>query len=118
MEKVLDTNLKDSSFGEPKVQMVYKELKEEYGFVPNMYKRMSCYPSLLEMYTSGMKRFREDSRFSPIEQDVIFLTLSKLNDCRYCVKSHSVIALMKTGVDKELLNEINVFRCEDITQLP
>jgi AhpD family alkylhydroperoxidase len=40
----------------------------------------------------GYDRFRKDSGFTPAEQEVVFLTISRGNGCDYCVAAHSMIA--------------------------
>jgi AhpD family alkylhydroperoxidase len=53
---------------------------------------MANSPGLLETYLDGYHRFRTDSGFTPAEQEVVFLTISRSNACEYCVAAHSLIA--------------------------
>ena len=46
---------------------------------PNMYSNMANAPALLSTYSHGYKLFRSESGFRPIEQEVIFLTISYEN---------------------------------------
>jgi AhpD family alkylhydroperoxidase len=62
------------------------------GFVPNMYAVMANSPAVLETYMEGYARFRSDSGFTPAEQEVVFLSISLVNACDYCMAAHSVIA--------------------------
>lgn len=75
--------------------------KKNLGFIPNMYRNMATAPGLLETYLYGYDQFREYSSFSPAEQEVVFLTLSRANGCEYCVGAHSFIAdkMSKVPVD-------------------
>ncbi len=57
-----------------------------------MYANMVNSPGLLETYLHGYEIFRKESGFSAVEQEVIFLTISYLNNCNYCMAAHSVIA--------------------------
>ncbi len=66
--------------------------KKSLGFVPNMYGNMANLPGLLSTYLEGYSQFRSDSGFSPIEQEVVFLTISRENGCGYCQAAHSMIA--------------------------
>jgi len=68
------------------------------GFVPNMYKGMVNSPGLLETYLDGYARFRAGGVFSPVEQEVVFLAISRANGCAYCTAAHSMIADRKSGV--------------------
>ncbi len=62
------------------------------GMVPNMYAVMANSPSLLDTYLSGYEKFRRGSGFSPTEQEVAFLTISRFHSCTYCVGVHSAVA--------------------------
>ncbi|MGE0446553.1 MAG: carboxymuconolactone decarboxylase family protein [Vicinamibacterales bacterium] len=66
--------------------------KAQLGFVPNMYATMANSPGLLEAYMLGYERFRSHSGFTPAEQEVVLLTISRVNGCEYCVAAHSLIA--------------------------
>ena len=77
---------------DPKTRAVLERAKAQVGFIPNMYAGMSNSPGLLETYMDGYGRFRKDSGFSPSEQEVVFLTISRGNGCDYCMAAHSLIA--------------------------
>ena len=66
--------------------------KAQLGMVPNMYAGMAHSPGLLGTYRFGYDEFRRHSGFSPAEQEVIFLTISRFNGCTYCVGAHSALA--------------------------
>lgn len=80
--------------------------KQKLGFVPNMYAAMVNSPGLLETYQLGYQRFREESGFSPVEQEVVFLTISFENGCDYCMAAHSVLADAVSKVPKEVTDAI------------
>jgi uncharacterized peroxidase-related enzyme len=71
------------------------------GMVPNMYGVMANSPGLLATYLDGYQRFRSDSGFTPAEQEVVFLAISRFNECDYCMAAHSFIAdaMSKTPVE-------------------
>lgn len=77
---------------EPKAKTLLEKAKAQLGFVPNMYGGMANSPGLLETYMDGYDRFRVESGFTPAEQEVVFLTISRTNGCEYCVAAHSLIA--------------------------
>jgi uncharacterized peroxidase-related enzyme len=77
---------------EPKARAVLERAKAQVGFVPNMFGGMANSPGLLATYLDGYQRFREDSGLTPVEQEVVFLTISRGNGCEYCVAAHSVLA--------------------------
>ena len=68
------------------------EARKRMGFVPNMYARMAHSHGLLETYIRGQALFRQESGLSPAEQEVVFLAISRENECTYCVAAHSFLA--------------------------
>lgn len=77
---------------ETKAAELLSGAKQKLGFVPNMYSAMAHSPGLLETYQLGYQRFREESGFNPVEQEVVFLSISFENGCDYCMAAHSVLA--------------------------
>ena len=81
------------------------------GMVPNLYAAMANFPALLESYGFGYQRFREQSGFSPIEQEVVLLTISRVHECSYCVAAHSLAADMARvppGVTEAVRNDLPI----------
>lgn len=85
---------------------VLERALKEVGFIPNMYGLMVNSPALLEAYLHGYGLFRNDSSFSPAEQEVVFLSISLENKCHYCVSAHSMLADKKSGVPPEVTEAI------------
>lgn len=77
---------------DPNAKAVLEKAKAQLGFIPNMYAGMANASGLLDTYLDGYARFRKDSGFTPAEQEVVFLTISRANGCDYCVAAHSLIA--------------------------
>jgi len=67
--------------------------RAKLGFVPNMYRGMAINPGLLSTYLHGYAHFREQANFTPPEQEVVFLTISRANGCDYCMAAHSMLAV-------------------------
>lgn len=78
----------------------------QMGSVPNMYAKMVNSPGLLETYLLGYKRFREDSGFTPVEQEVVLLAISRFNVCTYCMAAHSMIADKMSKVPADILEAL------------
>jgi len=79
------------------------DAKKQVGFIPNMYSNMVNLPALLDTYLHGYGLFREQSGFTSSEQEVVFLAISKSNDCHYCMAAHSTLAANYSGVPKDIL---------------
>ncbi len=80
--------------------------KAKLGFVPNMYAHMAKVPEVLDTYLHGYALFRENSGFTPPEQEVVFLTISRENGCGYCMGAHSMIAEKASKVPADVLEAI------------
>lgn len=80
----------ESAEGKAKALLV--KSKQTLGFVPNMYGAMANEPALFEAYSETYGAFRRDCGFSPAEQEVIFLAISRENRCDYCIAAHSFVA--------------------------
>ncbi|MDE2344301.1 MAG: carboxymuconolactone decarboxylase family protein [Betaproteobacteria bacterium] len=85
---------------------VLERAKAQVGFIPNMYAGMANAPGLLETYLDGYDRFRKHSGLTPPEQEVVFLTVSRLNGCDYCTAAHSMIADKMSNVPAPVLTAL------------
>lgn len=106
----LDLPVRTEDDGDPEIRDVLVKAKKSVGFVPNMYRGMANAPGLLDTYLDGYARFRESSGFSPAEQEVVFLTISRSNGCSYCMAAHSMIATRKSEVPAPVLAAIRANR--------
>lgn len=101
------TNLKLENFSiSSKTVEILENTKKGLGFVPNMYVKMGANTALLDAYTYSYKSFRENSGFTSVEQEVIFLSVAYENNCEYCMAAHSFVADMMTKVPVEVTNAI------------
>jgi len=88
---------------EPRAKAVLEKAKASVGFIPNMYASMVNSPGLLQTYLDGYVAFRAHSGFTPAEQEVVFLTISRDNGCDYCMAAHSMIAEKVSKVPADVL---------------
>jgi uncharacterized peroxidase-related enzyme len=91
---------------DPAVSAPLAKAQKEIGMVPNMYAAMANLPALLETYSAGYERFRAETGFSPVEQEVVFLTISRFNECHYCVAAHSFVGDNMSNVPPEVTDAI------------
>lgn len=96
--------------GDARAREVLKTARAQVGFIPNMYAAMVNSPGLLETYLKGYALFRQESGFTPQEQEVVFLVISRENGCRYCMAAHSMLAEKKSGLDANDLRAIRAGR--------
>lgn len=67
--------------------------RKRFGFLPNLYGYMAESPALLRSYCDLSELFAGSS-LTPVQQQVVLLTVSRFHDCRYCVAAHSTVADM------------------------
>lgn len=91
---------------EGKTREVLDKALKQVGFIPNMYTNMAHSPGVLNTYLEGYAAFRKESGFTPTEQEVVFLVISRENGCEYCVSAHSFIADKASGVPGEVTDAI------------
>jgi len=85
---------------------VLETTQSKLGFIPNLYTNMANSPGALSTYALGYGQFRERSGFTPAEQEIVFLTISKENGCGYCVAAHSMIAEKMSDTPSQAWNAI------------
>ena len=77
----------------PEGREILQQVKEKYGFIPNLIGNMAEAPVTTKAYLA-LGTLLGESSFSEAEQQVIMLAVSRYNECAYCVGAHSAIALM------------------------
>jgi uncharacterized peroxidase-related enzyme len=92
--------------GAGKARSLLESAKRQMGFVPKMYGAMANEPALYEAYASGYAAFRQECRFTPVEQEVIFLAVSHWNGCNYCMAAHSFVADKMSKVPPDVTEAI------------
>lgn len=90
----------------PAARTILESAKSNMGMVPNMYAGMANLPALLQAYVNGYGLFRANCGLTPVEQDVVFLTISVENGCEYCTAAHSFVADTWSKVPVEVTNAI------------
>lgn len=84
-------------------QKTYAAIASKFGGVPNIFKGMANSPVALNAYLT-LDRMIAGGAFSPIEQDIVRMTVSEHNDCRYCVAAHTGGLLAKKVSKEDILN--------------
>lgn len=96
----------DPTTGPDSATSQLQESKRRMGMIPNMYTRMANAPAMLHTYSDGYAGFRAESGFTPAEQEVVFLTISRSNGCEYCMAAHSFLADVSSGVPKAVTDAL------------
>lgn len=66
---------------------------KKYGFLPNLFGVLAESPAAVQAY-AAINKALEQSALTPVEQQVVALTVSARNGCAYCVGAHSTVAQM------------------------
>lgn len=98
--------LKEKDEADSKAKKLFERSEKELKMIPNLYKAMANAPEILQAYMDGDKNFRENSGFTPTEQEVILLIISYENGCEYCMAAHSTMADFYSNVPREVTNAI------------
>jgi len=69
-------------------KVILKKINKGQGKILNHFGKMAESPATLNGYLSLHKHF-DNSSFSKIEQQIIMLVVSYINNCDYCVAAHS-----------------------------
>ena len=96
----------DANNAAPAVSTLYDRSRKAMKMVPNMYTFMANAPALLETYMDGYNRFRMESGFDSVEQEVVFLAVSREHDCAYCLAAHSLVADVFSKVPRAVTDAI------------
>lgn len=80
--------------------------RKQIGMIPNMYARMAQLPGVLSTYLHGYDLFRSQSGFTPVEQEVVLITISRENGCEYCVAAHSMVGKAMSKVPQDVLDAV------------
>jgi len=76
-----------------------------YGSIPNLYRGLANAPAALKMYLAFNETMEEFAHLTPVERQVVYLTISAENGCTYCVGAHSVLAGM-AEIPSDTLTEL------------
>ncbi len=89
----------------PEVEVIYQEIKQAFGMIPNLFKTYAHHPPLLEANWHKVKRVMMEGALSRKTKESIALLVSKDNGCKYCVAAHSG-ALKAIGTSAEEISKI------------
>ena len=78
--------------------------EKAYGFIPNLLGVLATSPATLKAYMALGKIFDESS-FPPVERQLVILTISRFNECSYCMAAHTAIAGMN-NVPQDVIEAI------------
>jgi uncharacterized peroxidase-related enzyme len=81
-------------------QAIFDHMKSAFGVVPNLYATFALNDTALGDYLALQNR---KSTLSAKEREIINLVVSQVNDCKYCVPAHTMLAKMNGFNDEQIL---------------
>jgi uncharacterized peroxidase-related enzyme len=87
-------------------QDVQETAHEAFGFVPNLVKEISEHnPAAAKLYLATTDLLQQ-GRLTDTEREVVFLAVSRYNDCHYCTSVHGKMAVT-SGLSHATVEAIN-----------
>jgi uncharacterized peroxidase-related enzyme len=87
---------------EPRVQRVFEHFYAERGNVPNLFRVMSHRPELMTSFNAHFGGVMGEGTVSVRVKELLAVRVSMLNNCEYCLASHTVLAKKHGATDEEL----------------
>jgi AhpD family alkylhydroperoxidase len=89
---------------DPRVQAVFDDIRatRKSDFVNNFWRALANQPALLERTWSSIKEVMiAPGALDPLTKELIYIAVSTINSCSYCVHSHSASARAKGLTDQQ-----------------
>ncbi len=91
----------------PMVRAVYDDIMatRNIDWVNNFWKALAVQPELLRRTWEGVKTVTAPGVLDPLTKEMIYVAVSVINGCEYCINSHTASA-RKKGMTDEMLGEL------------
>jgi uncharacterized peroxidase-related enzyme len=81
---------------------ILKGVEKAWGFVPNLHRVLAESPAALEAY-STLWGIAEKTSFSPVERNIVYLSIIYENECVYCMAGHTNLSRMAKVSDDAIM---------------
>ncbi|MCH7701493.1 MAG: peroxidase-related enzyme [Planctomycetes bacterium] len=88
-----------TSDAEPKAKALLDSGQKKMGMTPNLLRTMANSPAVLEAYLGFSGALSKNSLSAKLREQIA-LTVSELNECRYCLSAHTAMGKM-VGLSEE-----------------
>jgi AhpD family alkylhydroperoxidase len=88
----------------PRVKAVFDDIRStrKSDFVNNFWRALANQPALLERTWSSIKEVMiEPGALDPLTKELIYIAVSTINNCSYCIHSHTAAARAKGLSDQQ-----------------
>ncbi|HEX3470885.1 MAG TPA: carboxymuconolactone decarboxylase family protein [Silvibacterium sp.] len=90
--------------GNPRVRAIFDDIRStrKSEFVNNFWRALANQPELLERTWSGIKEVMiQPGTLDPLTKELIYIAVSTINSCTYCIHSHTAAARSKGMSDQQ-----------------
>jgi AhpD family alkylhydroperoxidase len=93
----------DEVAADARVKAVFDDIraKRQSDFVNNFWRALANQPDILERTWSSLKSVMAAGALDPLTKELIYIAVSTINGCRYCVHSHTAAARAKGLTDPQ-----------------
>lgn len=98
-------NMKTKESMKPDAAQMIGQVEKKFGFVPNLMSVFANSPAALQAYLT-LSELAAKTTLSPVEQQAVLLTVSRENNCAYCMAAHSMMADKMAGMPADHLQSI------------
>jgi AhpD family alkylhydroperoxidase len=85
---------------EPSARPLFEAIKKQLGKVPNLYATIGHSPNTLKAYLDFQAALAKGA-FNNREIQAVFLAVSEVNKCQYCLSAHTALAKMAGFSEEE-----------------
>ncbi len=87
----------------PRVKAVFEDIRttRKATFINNFWRGLCNDPALLERTWSGLKTVMAPGALDALTKELIYIAVSTINSCPYCVHSHTAAARAKGMTDAQ-----------------
>jgi AhpD family alkylhydroperoxidase len=93
----------DEVSADPRVKAVFDDIRatRKSDFVNNFWRGLANQPAVLERTWSRLKEVMAAGALDPLTKELIYIAVSTINGCSYCVHSHTAAARTKGLTDAQ-----------------
>jgi AhpD family alkylhydroperoxidase len=95
----------------PRVKAVFDDIRttRKSDFVNNFWRALANQPELLEQTWSRLKTVMiEPGTLDPLTKELIYIAVSTINGCGYCIHSHTAAARAKGMTDEQYAELLSI----------
>src|SRR5579862_3506374 len=85
--------LRDANTAPAGTAEILNGVQKAWGFVPNLHRVLAESPAALEAYAT-LWGIAEKTNFTPVERNIVYLSIIYENECVYCMAGHTNLSRM------------------------